>query len=159
MIKVLFVLFLIYFTSNTFAKQLPDFLTHIHPHQNIEALIQSKTKSNLTYKQIMEQFGEAYLKIQNGVMLQDKDMIEDGLNKIQNHPTTKNNPWDIVNTNDIQAFKESLLYYDALLHSGATDITNSLKNDDWIEINKNIFKLSNHCVNCHIIWQDNLNTK
>ncbi len=130
MTKVLVLSLFIYFISNAFAKQLPDFLIHIHPHQNAEALIKSKTKSNLTYKQIMEQFGEAYEKIQNGVMLQNKDMIADGLDKIQNHPTTKNNPWDIVSTDNTQSFKKSLLYYDALLHNGVTDITKSLNNDD-----------------------------
>ncbi|RLA82824.1 MAG: hypothetical protein DRG78_06075 [Epsilonproteobacteria bacterium] len=147
----------IFFCSFTilFAKQ-PDFLIHYHPHQNAKELVQSKEKSSLTYKQIMKEFGKAYYMVQEGIINQDKSLIRIGIEKIQNHPSSKNNPWNIVKKEDVPAFKESLLYYDEQLHKSAFEIEELLETDDWTTINNNIFKLSNHCINCHIAWKDNL---
>ncbi len=153
--RVAFIILLFSLNSNLLAKQL-DIFAHIHPHTNVEQLIQSKKKSNMTYKQIMVQFGIAYAMVQEGVINQDKNIIKIGLDKIQNHPSSKEHPWKIVKTRDMEAFKESLLYYDNLLHKSATDIQKSLKTNDWTTINKNIFKLSNHCINCHLTWKNNL---
>ena len=156
MIKIItLILISFYLINNCFAKQ-PDFLVHSHPHKNIEQLVQSKTKSDMSYKELMEKFGTAYSMIQEGLIREDKIFIEMGLDTIQNHPTTKNNPWEIVKAKDTEAFKATLLYFDEQLHKSTLDITNSLKTNNWIEINKKIFNLSNNCINCHIIWKDNL---
>ena len=148
----------IYFSTNLFAISFnePDFITNIHTHSNADELVQSKKKSNMTYNDLMQKFGISYSMIQNGLITQDKLLIKIGTKQIQNHPAPKNKPWSIVKKEDTEAFKATLLYYDKLLHNTTSNIQKALDSDDWILINNHISTLSNHCVNCHITWKNNL---
>ena len=132
-----------------------DFLVHYHPHKNVQELVKSKEKSDLSYKELMQQFGRAYSMIQKGVIEQDKVTIEIGLDSIDTHPVPKEKPWSIISKDNQEAFKASLLYYDNQLHNNIIDIKESLKTNNWILINQKVFDLSNQCISCHITWKDN----
>jgi ABC-type nickel/cobalt efflux system permease component RcnA len=133
-------------------------LSHAHPH-NIddgEQLLATKTKSQMSYKQMMQQMGEGLKVLQTGVLTQNKTLVLLGCDIINNHPAPKEKPWSIVKPSDAKRFKETLIAYNQLLHTGVSDIQKSVKNNDWIETNKALFNLSNHCVSCHSVWKNNL---
>jgi cytochrome c biogenesis protein CcdA len=133
----------------------------IHTHNNINStiseadkLVNSKVKSDMTYKQMMQRMGEAYKMMHSGVINQNKELVKIGAWMIKNHPAPKDKPWSIVDKKDIDSFKETLISYDKLLHQSAKDINIALKGNDWIEINKKVYEISNHCISCHIVWKD-----
>ena len=121
-----------------------------------ENLVNSKKKSDMTYKQMMQRMGQAYIMIQNGVIHKNKQLIRDGINMIQNHPAPKEKPWTIVKKDDTKAFKATLVSYNDTLHQSSDKITDTLLTNNWIDINEAVYNLSNNCVSCHNIWKDNL---
>ncbi len=125
-----------------------------HTHDDIDGLVDSKTKSNMTYREIMLQFADGYCAIQEGLIYQDKTIIKTGALMIQDHPAPKSKPWNIMKPSDQEGFKQSLLYYDEQIHKAMYKIEQSLKTDDWLEINQNIHELSKSCVSCHMTWQN-----
>jgi ABC-type nickel/cobalt efflux system permease component RcnA len=135
---------------------------HSHPHplngelNNADALVQSKAKSDMTYKQMMQRMGEAYKMMQTGIINQNKELVKMGIWMIDNHPAPKEKPWSIVKEKDKESFKKTLIAYNNLLHSSSNTINKSLNSDDWVEINKKVFELSNHCLSCHHLWKNNL---
>lgn len=137
-------------------------LIHAHPHQEIEKhndaehLVASKTKSDMTYKQMMQRMGEAYKMMQTGIINQNKELVKMGSWMIDNHPAPKEKPWSIVKDIDKESFKKTLMSYNELLHKSAKDINDALKKDDWIEINTQVYELSKHCISCHSVWKNNL---
>ena len=65
-------IFILLFTITNMSAKAPEFIAHSHSYSDIDKLVQSKAKSTLTYKQIMQQFAEGYLMLQEGVVNQDK---------------------------------------------------------------------------------------
>gem|GEM_PF-281929 len=135
---------------------------HQHPHtqdivfQDANDLVKSKTKSDMTYRQMMQQMGEAYTIIQKGIITQNKTLIKTGVFLIDSHPAPKEKPWYIVKQKDQETFKKSLLSYDTLLHDATSELLSSLETNDWSEINKASYQLSNQCISCHSVWKNNL---
>ncbi len=127
---------------------------HTHNISSASKLVQSKQKSNMSYKQMMMQMGKLYEMIQTGILTQNKDLVILGASLIQNHPAPKNKPWLIMKKDDQNDFKQSLIAYDKLLHSSVNDIIDTVKNDNFIDANTKVYELSNHCVSCHLIWQN-----
>ena len=127
---------------------------HIHKIKNADELVKTKQKSNMSYKQMMTQMGEAYKLMQTGILTQNKELIALGANMIQNHPAPKTKPWLIMLKNEKDDFKQTLIAYDKLLHSGVNDIIDSLEYDDFLTINSKVYELSNHCISCHTVWQN-----
>ena len=105
---------------------------------------------------MMQRMGEAYKMMQTGIMDQNKELVKMGTWMIDNHPAPKEKPWTIVKEEDKESFKQTLIAYDKLLHTSSYEINEALANEDWIEINKRVFELSNHCLTCHQIWKNNL---
>jgi len=134
---------------------------HGHQHQlkdnitDADQLVNSKEKSDMTYKQIMQRMGEAYNMIQRGILNENEELVKLGASMIDNHPAPKQKPWSIVKKEDQQSFKQTLISYNTLLHQSASNINNSLKNKDWHSVNKEAFMMSNHCISCHQAWKNN----
>lgn len=133
---------------------------HPHPHINsiqmnsAEELVASKEKSDMTYKQMMQRMGEAYNLMHRGILHQNKELVRLGVWMIDNHPAPKEKPWGIMKQQEQKAFKETLISYNKLLHTGAANINEALKKGDWHEINKGVFGMSNSCISCHQVWKD-----
>jgi len=137
-------------------------LEHSHPHmqenefKNAQGLVDSKEKSDMTYKQMMQRMGEAYSMIQRGLINENKELVKLGAMMIDKHPAPKEKPWTIVKDEDQDAFKQTLLSYNKLLHSSAYKINESLQKNDWSKVHQEINILSGHCVSCHSSWKNNL---
>ena len=135
---------------------------HSHPHientsfENAQSLVDSKAKSDMTYKQIMQRMGEAYNLIQRGLINENKELIKIGATMIDKHPAPKEKPWTIVKKTDQKAFKQTLLSYNDLLHESAYRINGALNKNDWHLVHQEINILSGHCVSCHSSWKNNL---
>ena len=129
-------IFILLFTIINMSAKAPEFIAHSHSYSDIDKLVQDKEKSTLTYKQIMQQFSEGYLMLQEGVVNQDKLPIRIGLDMILNHPAPSYKPWIIVKNQDREGFKQTLLYYDQQLHNTGKDIEQSLDTNNWIQINR-----------------------
>jgi len=135
---------------------------HSHPHlkntefDNAQNLVDSKIKSDMTYKQIMQRMGEAYNMMQRGLINENKELVKLGAMMIDNHPAPKEKPWTIVKTKNQKVFKQTLLSYNKLLHTSAYNINDALKNNDWNNVHERINTLSGHCVSCHTSWKNNL---
>jgi ABC-type nickel/cobalt efflux system permease component RcnA/cytochrome c556 len=149
---------LVMLTSGTHSHAITD-RSALHTHTSYldaDALVQSKKQSDMTYKQMMQQMGEAYLLMQKGLLMQDSKMVKQGASMIDNHPAPKEKPWSIVKKEDQASFKQTLIAYNDLLHEGAHAITQAITTKDWVEIQSSIHALSAHCVSCHSAWKDNL---
>lgn len=127
-----------------------------HELSSADKLVQSKVKSDMTYKEMMQRMGEAYRMMQSGVINENKELIKLGAWMIQNHPAPKDKPWSIVIDEDIEDFKQTLISYDKLLHTSVAEVDASLEDGDWYAINQKVYEMSNHCVNCHSVWKNNL---
>ena len=128
--------------------------SHRHNFANAQELVNSKRKSDMTYKQMMQQMGEAFKLMQTGVLTQNKELVKSGADMIQNHPAPNHKPWTIMRKSDQAAFKATLIEYDKLLHGQTDKIIKSLKINDWFKVNSEVSALSNHCVSCHSSWQN-----
>ena len=128
-------------------------IPHTHNITNTKQLLATKRKSNITYKQMMTQMGEAYKMIQTGVLTQNKELIALGCNIIQNHPAPKTKPWLIMPKNLQEDFKQTLISYDKILHKNTNNIVQNL-DKDFTTINQKVYNLSNSCISCHSYWQD-----
>lgn len=135
---------------------------HSHSHlensefNNAQSLVDSKKKSDMTYKQIMQRMGEAYSMIQRGLINENKELIKLGATIIDKHPAPKEKPWTIVKDEDQNAFKQTLLSYNNLLHTSAYNINKALQKNNWGKVHEEINILSGHCVSCHSSWKNNL---
>jgi cytochrome c biogenesis protein CcdA len=132
---------------------------HGHSHSissnnTIKKLVDSKDKSGMTYKQLMNQMGKSFEMIQTGILTQNKELVILGATLINNHPAPKTKPWLIMKENEQNSFKQSLIEYDKLLHNNLNDIINIVSTDDYIKANVKVFELSNNCISCHNVWQN-----
>jgi len=128
-------------------------VAHTHSTQTVNQIVKSKKASHMTYKQMMQQMGESYKMLQTGVLTQNRDLIALGADLIQNHPAPKTKPWLIMPEEEQEAFRESLIAYDKLLHQSAHEIIKAL-DEDMYEVNNKVFEMSNHCISCHTLWQN-----
>lgn len=134
--------------------------SHAHPHpeavnfENADQLVESKTKSDLTYRQIMQNMGEAFTMIQKGILTQNKLLVETGVYNIDAHPAPKHKPWSIMPKELQNDFKKALPSFDTLLHDTNSEILQAIDAKNWIEANQKAYELSNHCMSCHSLWQD-----
>lgn len=60
--------------------------------QNAEALVASKRPADTTYRDLMQILGRSLNWIQDGVLLQNKQLIREGSNVIVNHPAPRHKP-------------------------------------------------------------------
>jgi len=121
--------------------------------QTVNGIVRRKHASNMTYRQMMQQMGESFKMVQTGLLTQNRDLIRTGADMIQHHPAPKTKPWLIMPEEEQEAFRQSLIAYDKLLHQSAAAIIDALDGDIY-EINNRIFEMSNHCISCHQLWQN-----
>jgi cytochrome c biogenesis protein CcdA len=139
------------------AVSAPQSVAHTHSPsdstQTVNQIVQRKHASHMTYKQMMQQMGESFKMVQTGLLTQNSDLIRLGADLIQHHPAPKTKPWLIMPEEEQEAFRESLIAYDKLLHQSAGMIIDALDKDIY-EVNNRIFEMSNHCISCHQLWQN-----
>jgi len=128
-------------------------VTSYAEEMNAEALVASKTKADMTYKQLMEIMGGALTMIHEGIVRENKQMVIEGANIILNHPAPKYKPWIIMRESDQNNFKKSLLSFDKILDAHARRALEEAKNENWVDSNNATHDLTNSCITCHSVWK------
>ena len=118
-----------------------------------EQLVAGKAKADMTYLQLMEMMGAASALIHEGLIRENKQMIEQGANYILNHPAPKHKPWTIMPEADQADFKQSLLAFDSILDTHARNILQAAQQDKWQEASNAAFDLTSSCISCHAMWK------
>ncbi|TVT50173.1 MAG: hypothetical protein FHP94_03645 [Denitromonas halophila] len=119
-----------------------------------EQLVSSKTRADMTYRELMEVMGKSLSTILEGIVRENKQMVDVGANFILTHPAPKHKPWDIMQETDQAAFKQSLLAFDALLDLHSKSVVSAAMNNDWIEAGNAAHALTSSCVSCHAMWKN-----
>ena len=118
-----------------------------------EELVASKKTSDMSYKQLMNILNSGSVMIHQGILIENKQMVIEGTGLILNHAAPKENPWLIMNTQDHEGFKNSLLAYDIVLDNYSRAIAEEAKKEDWLEASKKSHELMNSCIVCHSMWK------
>lgn len=121
--------------------------------QDAEALVASKRPADMSYRDLMQILGRALNWIQDGVLLQNRQLVREGVNVIVNHPAPRHKPWTIMETAEQDGFKQSLLAYDRLLDAQANAVAAAAEKSDWPQAAGALAELQMACVSCHAQWQ------
>lgn len=118
-----------------------------------DQLVASKTQADMTYRQLMELMGASLGMIQEGIVRENAELTKTAAQMILQHAAPNHNPWTIVADADQVAFKQSLLSYDKVLDSEATNIVGAATAGDWFGASKSAHTLTNACIACHSMWK------
>ncbi len=121
--------------------------------QNAEALVASKRLADMSYRDLMQILGRSLNWIQDGILLQNKQLVREGVAVVVNHPAPRHKPWTIMEAADQESFKQSLLAYDKMLDAKANVVTAAAEKADWLEASTALAELQTACVSCHTQWQ------
>ncbi len=118
-----------------------------------EALVDSKQKSDMTYKELMQIMGRSSSMIHQGILMQNRQMVKDGAYEIAHHKAPNYKPWLIMEKFQYQAFKDTLVEFDNQLHHIADAIIKVVDEEDWTKTQKAFHQLTLTCISCHISWK------
>lgn len=127
--------------------------TFSNAFDNAEKLVDSKQKSDMTYKELMQIMGRSSSMIHQGILMQNRQMVKDGANAIAHHKAPNHKPWLIMETFQYQAFKDTLVEFDNRLHQIADAIIKVVDEEDWTKTQKAFSELTLTCISCHISWK------
>jgi cytochrome c553 len=119
-----------------------------------EELVASKKKADMSYKQLMQIMGSSLSTINHGIIVENKQMVQEGANFILGHPAPSHKPWTIMEKSDQAGFKETLIEFDQLLDEKAKAVASAAKAGDWLDANEAASDLSNTCISCHGMWKN-----
>ena len=118
-----------------------------------EQLVASMKKADMTYRELMEVMGRSSSMMHEGILRENKQMVEVGANFILTHPAPKHKPWSIMKKEDQKVFKQSLLVFDKMLDTHTEAMVEAARKNNWIEASKASHELMNSCVSCHAMWK------
>ena len=119
-----------------------------------ETLVESMRKADMTYRELMEVMGKSSAMMHEGILRQNKQMVEVGANFIFTHPAPKSPPWNVMPVSDQTAFKSSLVAFDEILDTHTKSIVEAAKKAEWSEAANASNALTNACIACHAMWKD-----
>ena len=122
--------------------------------KSAEQLVASMKKADMTYRELMGVFGRSSSMMHEGILRENKQMVEVGANYILTHPAPNHKPWSIVKKEDQKTFKESLLVFDKALDVHTEAMVVAANKDNWTEASEASHALMNTCISCHAIWKD-----
>ena len=135
------------------AKESKQLNSDVASKRTADELIASKKTSDMSYKQLMNILNSGSVMIHQGILIENKQMVIEGAGLILNHAAPKENPWLLMNTQDQEGFKDSLLAYDIVLDNYAKVLAEDAKNEDWLKASKSAHELMNSCIVCHSLWK------
>lgn len=118
-----------------------------------EALVASKRSADMTYRELMQILGRSLTWIQTGIVLENKQLVREGVNHVIHHPAPSHKPWTIMDKADQEGFKQALLAYDPVLDIHAKEAAAAVEKSDWIEATAAAARLQTACVSCHAQWK------
>lgn len=122
--------------------------------ETAEKLVASMRKAEMTYKELMTLMGKSIGMMQEGVVTQNRELVEQGANIIYTHPAPNHQPWDIMKPEDQAGFKQALLTYDKVLDENTNEIVKASRQRDWLSAAGAVAQLQTSCVSCHLQWKD-----
>ena len=122
--------------------------------QTAEQLVASKTKADMTYKQLMATMGSGSSMMHEGILRENKQMVKSGADLILHHPAPKHKPWSIMKKEDQADFKKSLLAYDKILDMHTENIVAATDKKEWSDAATAANELMHSCISCHAIWKN-----
>lgn len=129
--------------SNVFAEK-----------DDAEKLVSSMKKADMTYRQLMEVMVRSSSMMHEGILRENKQMVEVGANFIFTHPAPNHKPWSIMKKEDQAEFKQSLVSFDKILDVHTESIVEASKKENWTEASKAANELMNSCISCHAMWKN-----
>lgn len=126
----------------------------MHAQDSAEKLVATMRRADMTYKELMTILGKSIGMMQEGVLAQNRELVEQGANIVFTHPAPNHTPWDIMKPEDRAGFKQALVTYDKALDENTNDILKASRNRDWMAASGAVAQLQNTCVSCHTQWQD-----
>lgn len=124
-----------------------------HGEPDAEALVASKQRADMTYRELMQILSRSLGWMQNGIILENKQLVREGVNHVLTHPVPRHNPWLIMDSSDQEGFKQALLAYDAILDRGAREVVDAVEQDDWLGATEAMSRVQTTCVSCHMQWR------
>jgi len=122
--------------------------------KSAEELVASKVMADMTYQEMMQIMNLSAGKIYNGLVLQNRVMVKDGVKSIMYHRAPSHKPWLIMPKEKQEAFKEMLLLYDEELHESAEAVEDAVAKNDWIAATDAFAKMTHSCIICHSSFKD-----
>ena len=122
--------------------------------RDAETLVESMRKADMTYRELMEVMGRSSAMMHEGILRQNKQMVEVGANFIFTHPAPKTPPWHVMPEADQAAFKRSLVAFDEILDMHTKSIVEAANKKEWAEAANASNALMNACIACHATWKD-----
>jgi len=89
----------------------------------------------------MQILGRSLTWIQSGIVLENKQMVREGVNHVIHHPAPNQKPWIIMDKADQEGFKQALLAYDPVQDIHANEVAAAAS------------RLQTACVSCHSQWR------
>lgn len=121
--------------------------------QDADALVASKKKADMTYRELMQILGRSLTWIQTGIVQENKQLVREGVNHVIHHPAPSHKPWMIMAPTDQEGFKQALLAFDPVLDTHANEALAAAEKGDWIEATAAASRLQTACVSCHGGWK------
>ncbi len=118
-----------------------------------EALVSSKPKADMNYRQLMEVLGEASSMMHMGIIRENQQMVRTGADIVLHHPAPNHKPWTIMQPGDQDGFKQSLLAFDKILDQFASRTAEAAAKGDWSKANEALTELNGACISCHAAWR------
>jgi len=131
---------------------------HNHPHPvevvTADDVYNSRVRSDLSYKQVMEMLVTGSSLIHKGILHQNSIMVNKGADLISEHYSPYHEPWIIFAKKDQEAFKKMLIAYNDILHESANAISLLAEEKKWQDAAKQASNLTSTCISCHTAWKD-----
>lgn len=121
---------------------------------NAEKLVASMRKAEMSYKELMVIMGKSIGMMQEGVLTQNRELVEQGAHIIFTHPAPNHAPWDIMKPEDKAGFKQALVTYDVVLDEHTNGILKGSRVRDWQAAAGSLSNLQNACISCHMQWKN-----
>lgn len=119
-----------------------------------EELVATMRKAEMTYKELMTIMGRSIGMMQEGVLTQNRELVEQGANIIFTHPAPNHTPWAIMEPQDQEGFKQALVTYDKVLDLKTQSILKGSRSRDWFAASAGLSELQTACLSCHVQWKD-----
>ncbi|SFM42103.1 hypothetical protein SAMN05421721_10556 [Ectothiorhodospira mobilis] len=119
-----------------------------------EQLVAGMDKADMSYRQLMEIMGVASGMMHEGILRQNKQMVQEGAETILTHPAPNHVPWEIMPEEHQKGFKASLVKFDRLLDRYTEATAEAAAKGDWPGASQSLQDLNTSCVTCHAAWKD-----
>lgn len=121
--------------------------------EDADALVASKNKADMSYRELMQILGRSLTWIQAGIVQENKQLVRVGVNHVIHHPAPNHKPWTIMDKADQEGFKQALLSFDPVLDIHANEAAAAVEKGDWIGATEAAARLQTACVSCHAQWK------